>query len=232
MDTDAPNIRNTRAHVEDVPTSNDINMMNPPGVPAGHDSGPPLPPLPESMSFYHRHERDVHQKVSLYDLKGMYDKSQAELQQREKDVQVLRERYKKTAMELNKLKAQGQMGLQVTDEELVEKVTQLRYNIKTFGIRYFQGEITNQKPSYNQQLQPAKLVGDCLAMDIPSYTLLMQSPAGRPKVIRALLWAFLCNRLFDQFRWAATVSLATHMFEMAQFLRKSSLEPFWRRISS
>lgn len=210
------------------------------GTPGHQDTttGPPLPPRKEldeasggmasneldieenHLSFNQRADNDILRvRDELKNFRRMYEASQAELQQKQQEAQNWRDRHRKAALELNKLKSQDQVGHQVTDKELSEKVAQLRYNIKNFSFQHFEGELPSAKLSYDLQQRPHETINDLLRMSLNTYSTLMQSRSGRPKVVQALVWAFIYRKLLEQFRWASD-DMGLAMFNIVRFLSK------------
>jgi hypothetical protein len=121
--------------------------------------------------------------------------------------------WKNVAAELNKLKAQDQGFLIVTDRDLIDRAKPLRAAIRNFAVQYFDGQLSkevtfNRDSSSFQYLEGA-------AQD---YTAYIRSSFKCPSIIQAFIWSVLKNKVLDKYRWAGARSL--EMQHLVSTLRK------------
>ncbi|KAL4807450.1 hypothetical protein BDV18DRAFT_158668 [Aspergillus unguis] len=130
------------------------------------------------------------------------EQAEAEIRQKNEELDALRKRWKQTARELDKVRSQSQAFYQVTDNHLVDGATRLRYNVRNFAIQYFDGEAEVVRLVVESPRLWDKYVR-VLGSDVER--LLCER---RPSVIQAIIWRFLVGQVFDNFRWAGQTGLA------------------------
>ncbi|KAL8852863.1 MAG: hypothetical protein Q9221_002239 [Calogaya cf. arnoldii] len=120
------------------------------------------------------------------------------LQEKEQERDDYYKRWKQATSELNKILAQSQGFQQVTDQELIQRATQLRYNIRNFADEHFVDEVKDKKgvrsfyASAKRYLKVSPKILDTF----------MSSPSKDPIVVKAYLWAFIAENIFGKFCWA------------------------------
>ena len=129
--------------------------------------------------------------------RDQHQQAMAELQEQEEQVNDFRIRWRQTAGELNKIRSEGQGFYQVTDQELVQKVTQLRFNIRSLAYQHFGEEVADvrSKPELLGTL------GLSLGVALAALESHMRDPSLRPAVVGAFIWDFLVKEVFGEFRW-------------------------------
>ncbi|KAL8988740.1 MAG: hypothetical protein Q9177_002231 [Variospora cf. flavescens] len=131
------------------------------------------------------------------------------LQEKEQERDDYYKRWKQATSELNKILAQSQGFQQVTDQELIQGATQLRYNIRNFADEHFVGEVGDSKgvrSFYASALRYLKVSTNILET-------LRRSPSNDSIVVKAYLWAFIAENIFGKFCWAGmdTSRAMTHL---------------------
>lgn len=126
-----------------------------------------------------------------------------EMREKDEEVDDYQKRWKKTAKELNKLRASSQGFYQMTDQYLIDLATQLSYNIRSFAIQFFEGKIKVKGPIETSRfsgpyLHAIKPGGDKLHPGLKNY---LVSPDRRPTVIQAFLWRVLVEEIMDGILW-------------------------------
>ncbi|KAF2682389.1 hypothetical protein K458DRAFT_307514 [Lentithecium fluviatile CBS 122367] len=128
-------------------------------------------------------------------------KAESELRRVQTENKDIRQRWKQAARELDKVQRQGQgSGLyQITDNYLIDLITQLRYNIRSFSIQYFSERIGKfVLPPKNADFHPHMVA----TMPDSEYLVeLLRYPDWRAKAVQAFLWQVLVHRVFDRFKW-------------------------------
>lgn len=140
------------------------------------------------------------------------------LQEKEQERDDYYKRWKQATSELNKILAQSQGFQQVTDQELIQRATQLRYNIRNFADEHFVGEVGDSKgvrSFYASALKYLKISTNILET-------LRRSPSNDSIVVKAYLWAFIAENIFGKFCWAGT-DTSRAMTHLTVILSKSSL---------
>ncbi|KAF4982164.1 hypothetical protein FZEAL_2141 [Fusarium zealandicum] len=135
----------------------------------------------------------------IKELTGVLQKQGEEINQRAAEAGDLRKAWKKAAGELNKLRAMGQGFYQITDQYLVDLITQLRFNIRDFAIQFFDGNALKDKlqpeePHYLEYLEHTTSEKD-------GYLPYLQSPEQCHQVIQAFIWKVLIEEVFNSFAW-------------------------------
>lgn len=120
------------------------------------------------------------------------------LQTKDQELDEVRKLWKQAGSDLNKFIAQGQGFHQVTDEELIQKVTQLRYNIRNFADRQFEGDAVDAKSLHCLW----KSIRKYFRVSLGSLEACMKDSSSRPMIIEAILWGAIEMEIFGQFVWA------------------------------
>ncbi|KAI1088127.1 hypothetical protein F5B19DRAFT_472550 [Rostrohypoxylon terebratum] len=108
-------------------------------------------------------------------------------------------KWKRTANELNKVISQTQVFKQITDEELKIMAEQLRYEISNFAHQYFsesyevKSKKSLRKPVYERYMPRM-------------HGLFLSEKETCPLAIKAFMWKFLQDLVFDRFQWAGDAS--------------------------
>ena len=144
---------------------------------------------------------------------------QVEFEKKEQELDDLRKRWKQAVSELNRFMARGQGFVQVTDRELIQHATQLRFNVRNFAEHYFGGETVDAKgiSSFSSFFQEYRRIPH------EDYEACMKSSSKRPMVIRTFIWAFLVKDIFGQFCWAGS-RVHDAMTNLARALGEWSLD--------
>ncbi len=141
------------------------------------------------------------------------------LQKLEQERDELYKRWKQATSELNKVLVQSQGFHQVTDQELIQKTTQLRYNIRNFADeQQFVTEARDVKGGRSFRTSAKEYLG--ISPDILENLLRVRSKHAM--VIKAYLWAVVAKDIFGKFCWAGTRG-SHSMSYLMDVLSKSSL---------
>jgi hypothetical protein len=121
---------------------------------------------------------------------------QTELQDRDAALEDIRQRWKTAARELGKVRQSQEQGrYQVTDSYLIELASQLRYNVRSFAIQHFSGEIKSkleiEMTRFYRYIQETT----------ESYQAYLTSPEHMHYIIQAFLWRVLRYEVFESFWW-------------------------------
>ncbi|KAF8853527.1 hypothetical protein BDZ45DRAFT_598493 [Acephala macrosclerotiorum] len=138
-----------------------------------------------------------------------------ELAEKNADLDEVRKGWRKAANKLNKIRVHGQGFYQVTDQYLIDKTCNLRYNIRNFSIQYFEGELMEEVAA-----KPTKFLELYIQPTTPGtrmYEAFFDSPRRCPSLIQAFLWRVLVGSIFNQLRWAGDV--AAHVWTLSNALR-------------
>jgi hypothetical protein len=140
---------------------------------------------------------------SLEEERRIREEAEKELVQKNIELDGIRKRWKQTARELDKFRVQGQGFYQVTDRYLIQLATQLRYNIRSFAIQYFEGDLHNEWREENTSFWD--YMCDTTS-GTKAYQAYLMSPSRCSSIIQSFLWRVLKGRIFGKFRWAGRVS--------------------------
>ncbi|KOC12073.1 hypothetical protein AFLA70_48g004061 [Aspergillus flavus AF70] len=144
-------------------------------------------------------------KHDLEEERQQHQQTKMDLRQKEQEARELRKSWLETANELNRYLRQGHGYNQMTDDDLLQHVAQLRFTITGFAAQHFSHpqlrdrKMTAEYDFFQQYLSICKT-------DFEAY---IHSVTLRSSLVRALLWAFLLRKVFDQFRWA-TLEAGAH----------------------
>ncbi|RSM15433.1 hypothetical protein CDV31_005026 [Fusarium ambrosium] len=127
--------------------------------------------------------------------------TEGELNQKKEELLMRNRMWKKTAGELNKLRASTQSFYQITDEYLVGLFMSLRSSIRDFSIQYFgnnlyKGTLSTKEPHYLAHLEAT----------LPSGKVGIKSALASERsyqVIQALIWRVLVAEVFNRFTWVS-----------------------------
>ncbi|GMG04906.1 unnamed protein product [Aspergillus oryzae] len=137
-------------------------------------------------------------KHDLEEERQQHQQTKMDLRQKEQEARELRKSWLETANELNRYLRQGHGYNQMTDDDLLQHVAQLRFTITGFAAQHFS----------HPQLRDRKMTAEYdffqqyLGISKTDFEAYIHSVTLRSSLVRALLWAFLLRKVFDQFRWA------------------------------
>lgn len=154
-------------------------------------------------------------KRKVQELSELHNRNKANLQ---KELDDCRKRWRQACFDLNKFQARGQGICQVTDNELQQKATQLRFNIRNFAEQQFRGELRDAKDFSSLW----NTINKYLRKSFDSFKVCKKDRSRAPKILGVFLWAFLKNDVFDKFCWAGT-QVSRAMLGLGQILSKESL---------
>lgn len=125
--------------------------------------------------------------------------TQIQLQEKHAESEERRERWLQAASELDRFLRHGRGFNQLTDDEVISKAMQLRYNIRNFSIRHFEQDVKS-----GVQIGPNDLdmFDRYLKLSSSTSKKYLLSSSARPALVRAFLWAVLARRVFGKFHWA------------------------------
>ncbi|MCJ1268031.1 hypothetical protein MMC22_007917 [Lobaria immixta] len=135
------------------------------------------------------------------------------LLKKDQELYDLRKRWRQASSELNKYLSDDQRFYQVTDQEFIEKTTQLRFNIRNFADQQFGVETIDAKGFRSFW----KIIQEYFRISYDSFEACMKDPLRRPMIVGAFLWAVLKNFVFGEFCWAET-SVSSAMSRLGQVL--------------
>jgi archaellum component FlaC len=136
----------------------------------------------------------------LEELQKEYGALEKDLDEKNEEAADLRRLWKKTAKELDKVRANNQGFYQITDEYLIEQINHLRISIRDFSIQYFDGKcspkrgLTIYRPSYRRLLESTtskRYLDDYI-----------RSPVNCHQVVQSFLWKVVVEEILDSFEWA------------------------------
>lgn len=135
----------------------------------------------------------------VQELQQQYDNLKNDLDEKSATEADIRKIWKKTAKELNKLRANSQGFYQITDEYLTEQINYLKIGIRDFSIQYFDGKsvpkgvMTETRPDYWIHLKQS-----ASDRDLGRY---LKSPKDCHKLVQAFVWRVIIKELFFRFEW-------------------------------
>ncbi|KAF4835914.1 hypothetical protein CGCTS75_v002249 [Colletotrichum tropicale] len=153
----------------------------------------------EEIALRQRIEADLEEKNHML---ADYDNK---LKDAEAVLATVRKKWKQAATDLDKMKSSQQRGYHMTDSELKDAVTRLRYNISRFAIQYFGGRLPREtnidrimdSKDLNGWRNLSKFLGN---RDITiSY---IRSDRRRPYIVQALIWDTVYWAVFGEALWA------------------------------
>jgi hypothetical protein len=136
-------------------------------------------------------QQDKQKVVALQkELKGANDKADA-----------ASKKWKKVASQVTELQSQRNVTAQISDSDLISRVSQLRYQIRAFSAQYFEG-----KPlAHPRDLSPNGLsrhIVEAADRGLGDYYSLLVSKSRGPFVIQSFLWDVLARAVFENYCWA------------------------------
>ncbi|KAL2857179.1 hypothetical protein BJY01DRAFT_242569 [Aspergillus pseudoustus] len=158
-----------------------------------------LPPLPAGDSAFDLNTQLREAEEDLEAEIRQHHQTRADLQKKQLESDSLRKRLLQTANELNQVMRQNQGSSQLTDDELIQKARQLRYEINSFVIQYFDHELKNLKIPHTSYAYFSKYVRG----EKGNFETYMRS-STRHALVEAFLWLYLEEEVFGKFRWAPT----------------------------
>ncbi|KAF5528530.1 hypothetical protein CGCA056_v000080 [Colletotrichum aenigma] len=138
------------------------------------------------------------------------DRRLAECENKLKDSEAslvaVRKKWKEAATDLDKVKSSQQRGLyHMTDSELRDSVTRLRYNISRFAIQYFSGKLPGDT-SVGEIVDSEDYEGWKDLSDVIGGRHItaeyIRSDRRRPHIIQALIWETIYMDVFGEALWA------------------------------
>lgn len=131
------------------------------------------------------------------------------------EVSNLRKRWKQAAGELNRVLAQNQGFSQITDQELIQRATQLRFNVRNLAVQGFGDGVVSVESfrPFEDEFQQVWRVPHDL------FVAWMKSSGLRPLIVGLFLWTNLKLDIFGRFCWAGT-NISKVMTCLTQTLRK------------
>ncbi|KAI8309445.1 hypothetical protein K4K59_009167 [Colletotrichum sp. SAR11_240] len=155
------------------------------------------------------HEQEIALRQKIEDDLEEKDRMLADYDHKLKDAEAalvtVRKKWKQAATDLDKIKSSQQRGYHMTDSELKDSVTRLRYNISRFAIQYFGGRLPREANidrivdtrDLNGWRQLSQFLGN---RDITiSY---IGSDRRRPYIVQALIWDTVYWAVFGEALWA------------------------------
>ena len=143
-----------------------------------------------------------------------------ELQEKDRNIEDLRQRKTQIAIELNRIRVQSQRFPAVFDSEIISKVMMMRYKIRDFVIHYFEDD-----EEIDSKLISCELIERQLQMDSRTFAAFMSSPLERPLLVRLFLWAVLRAEIFGRFCWAGK-DASKAMCDLMRMLSECSTNPY------
>lgn len=142
---------------------------------------------------------------SLNAEKQAHNQTKIELDETKLELEQMRTRWKETAREFNRFQAENQSSVPLDDGVLLQKVSQLRFNIRNFALQHFESSeipsIKDSRACWNFILRfPPVNTGPF--GDPGEFEFWMRTPSRRILAIRTFLWAFLTTDILGEFRWA------------------------------
>ncbi|KAJ8120720.1 hypothetical protein ONZ43_g2643 [Nemania bipapillata] len=205
---------NPRVFLDDISTQQPYGLQNLPDetpTPRGPDIQAPsedtlildrLKKLEAELAEERRLHNQTHQELDqfkkleaeLAEEKQLHSQTYQELERNRQALAETHKRWKDTVKEFNQFQAQTQKFIQLDDQVLVQKASQLRFNIRNTALKHFAEE---------------RIVPDGNAAP----RMLVYEPHKRSMLVQAALWAYLTTSILSQSRWAGdTVSGAFQQF--------------------
>lgn len=144
--------------------------------------------------------------------------SEADLHKKGEEFEEIRKLWKEACIKLNNLKIKGQGFCAVTDSMLIQKATQLRFNIRNFADQQFGGEFIDVKNFQLFQKTTIKYI----RISSDSLEACMKDPSGPPIIVGVVLWKILVADVFDNFCWAGEQA-SNAMYSLGNILGMESL---------
>ncbi|KAJ2992965.1 hypothetical protein NUW58_g1992 [Xylaria curta] len=126
-----------------------------------------------------------------------HKKTRSDLIETQKDVKHHRQLALDAVGELNRFLRGNQVPNQSTDDEIIQRAMMLRVDIRDFAIIHFEGSIDEvgiNQVSLESLNEFLRIPPDCLKEYV-------SNSSTRVNIIRAFLWMYLCERVFNRFSW-------------------------------
>ncbi|CAH0056309.1 unnamed protein product [Clonostachys solani] len=146
------------------------------------------------------HDRNMMRR-KMKDQQAMLDDAVKELNKSKETAATARQGQLKAISELNKAMRLNQGSDQSTDTQLVQKMVELRNNIRTWSLTYFITEFENTPRLCRQDMEILYELGLDSVMRKDCFERSLQDTTIRPTVARSVLWAVLQRDLFRQYLW-------------------------------
>ncbi|KAL5341309.1 hypothetical protein BJX70DRAFT_396028 [Aspergillus crustosus] len=148
------------------------------------------------LSDLERQLRESQRELS--EQKSLLQIARLDLQNKQQESDHLRKQWRESVNELNRFMRQSQGYNPLTDEELTQKVKQLRLAIRDFTVVHFEQDIRD--PRHFQS--SVKFIRTYLKVPRSTLEPYFQSGPTRAILLKAFMWAYLDREIFGQFRWA------------------------------
>jgi hypothetical protein len=136
----------------------------------------------------------------LTEERQLHNQTNQELERNRQALAETHRRWKDTVREFNQFQAQTQKFIQLDDQVLVQKASQLRFNIRNTALQHFAEERLaldrNTLPGCREYITLFHPINQ------HDFETLVYQPQKRSMVVQAVLWAYLTTDIFSQFRWA------------------------------
>lgn len=142
-------------------------------------------------------ERLAKAEHDLNEEKRTHQQTKLDLKQKHHDAVEFRRSWLDTVNELNRYLRLGHGHNQLTDDDLIRRVTHLRQKITTFSAQHFSDELHDPKATKTGH----GLFKDHMAISQTEYEGYMRSASLRVNLIQAFLWAFFRDEIFGKFCW-------------------------------
>ncbi|KAI1170295.1 hypothetical protein F4777DRAFT_569798 [Nemania sp. FL0916] len=144
--------------------------------------------LQAKLKYMEQHlevERDRHQQTKL------------DLMDKQKDADYQRQLKLEAVGELNRFLRGNKVSNQSADDEIIQKAMTLRISIRDFALLYFEGSIDQSA------ISPKSLeaLNEYLRIPPDYLTNYITTASTRVNVVRAFIWAYLCENVFNRFSW-------------------------------
>lgn len=128
----------------------------------------------------------------------------------------MRKSWVDAANHLDRVLRQGQLPNQMTDDELIQKSTGLRFKVKNFALQFFGDEVMFLKSDH----AASRRIANIMKISHRRVKAYVHSPSLRPMLIRVFLWHLLREDIFGQFFWASS-DASSAMFDLSSILSTS-----------
>lgn len=164
--------------------------------------------------------KDVEQHLEVE--RHRHQQTKFDLIEKHKDANHQRQLMLDAVGELNRFLRGSRVPNQSTDDEIIQKAMTLRVGIRDFAILHFEGNI--DQVGINQDALDSLNKFLRIPQDyLKSY---ISTSPKRVNVIRAFLWAYLCEAVFNQFSWTWQ-SAGTAFHDICGFLGRPFFFFFW-----
>ncbi|KAJ5163383.1 uncharacterized protein N7500_005213 [Penicillium coprophilum] len=121
------------------------------------------------------------------------------LEKAQQEAEKYRKSWKQSVNELNRHLRQGRGFNQLTDEELLRDVSELRFNIRSFAVQHFEhelGSVTIVPDDYD-------VINRYVPLHEQDFDAYIRNKTLRPDLMQAFIWRVFFVLIFDhKFRWA------------------------------